>query len=497
MSLRILAVMVMLLTAVGLGLIAFETTRGPHPGAEHAAKAVPTESVLVATHPLPAGTLARDTDFVAHSIPIGTAPAGVILAAPGATGGIRGALVRRYIDAGTPVLTQDILRPRDRGFLAAVLAPGMRAISVGVNAVTGVSGLIWPGDHVDVLLTQKDNARSTPLAERVFSETVLKNVRVIAIDQKIVQGASGSPCRHCRRGAAQGLSHRHDRGDAPGIREGRRGGAARSAVPGRPADAGTARDGPGGAELDRVRVDGVAGACQSAKARRSPHEHHPREHPPAGYVPMNRTLVSTLAMAVAVALPGPGARGAAVSAAMVAPTGRDPASVAVLATADTWVQVRNSAGAVVFSQLLHAGQTWRVPAGEHLSLTTGNAGGTKLIRNGVASPPLGATGVVLHNVPLGAAASTPVPLQTAATVAAPEAGAGRAQAYPGGRGAVPPGSRGRPGDGSRAAGRRRRRRRQARAPTGAGVDHAGRQLEDRARGTGLAHQTGHGGPRRP
>ncbi len=193
MSLRILAVMVMLLTAVGLGLIAFETTRGPHPGAEHAAKAVPTELVLVATHPLPAGTLARDTDFVAHSIPVGTAPAGVILAAPGATGGIRGALVRRYIDAGTPVLTQDILRPRDRGFLAAVLTPGMRAISVGVNAVTGVSGLIWPGDHVDVLLTQKDNARSTPLAERVFSETVLKNVRVIAIDQKIVQGASGSP----------------------------------------------------------------------------------------------------------------------------------------------------------------------------------------------------------------------------------------------------------------------------------------------------------------
>ncbi len=128
---------------------------------------------------------------------------------------------------------------------------------------------------------------------------------------------------------------------------------------------------------------------------------------------MNRTLVSTLAMAVAVALPGPGARGAAVSAAMVAPTGQDPASVAVLATADTWVQVRNSAGAVVFSQLLHAGQTWRVPAGEHLSLTTGNAGGTKLVRNGVASPPLGATGAVLHNVPLGAAASTPVPLQTA------------------------------------------------------------------------------------
>ncbi len=99
--------------------------------------------------------------------------------------------------------------------------------------------------------------------------------------------------------------------------------------------------------------------------------------------------------------------------ATVAPVGQDPASLAVLATADTWVQVQNSTGAVVFSQVLHAGQTWRVPAGEHLSLTTGNAGGTKLVRNGVASPPLGATGAVLHNVPLGGAASAPVPLQTA------------------------------------------------------------------------------------
>ena len=81
----------------------------------------------------------------------------------------------------------------------------------------------------------------------------------------------------------------------------------------------------------------------------------------------------------------------------------------VLATADAWVQVRSGTGAVMFSHLLHAGQSWQVPPGQDLTLTTGNAGGTELVRNGVASAPLGAPGGVLHNVPLGPsdAATTP------------------------------------------------------------------------------------------
>lgn len=91
----------------------------------------------------------------------------------------------------------------------------------------------------------------------------------------------------------------------------------------------------------------------------------------------------------------------------------------VLATADAWVQVRSSEGAVVFSHLLRAGQSWAVPAGQQLSLTTGNAGGTVLVRNGVASAPLGAPGAVLHNVPLSPAAAI-----TPASVIPPAAAAG-------------------------------------------------------------------------
>jgi pilus assembly protein CpaB len=61
---------------------------------------------------------------------------------------------------------------------------------VGVDAVTGAAGLIWPGDQVDLILTQEMDAASAPLSRRVVGETVLTNVRVIAVDQHFTQGAS-------------------------------------------------------------------------------------------------------------------------------------------------------------------------------------------------------------------------------------------------------------------------------------------------------------------
>jgi pilus assembly protein CpaB len=86
----------------------------------------------------------------------------------------------------------DVLHPRDRGFLAAVLAPGARAISLGVDAVTGNGGLIWPGDKVDVILTQELDQKDASPARRFVGETVLSDVRVVAVDQSITQGAVAS-----------------------------------------------------------------------------------------------------------------------------------------------------------------------------------------------------------------------------------------------------------------------------------------------------------------
>jgi pilus assembly protein CpaB len=108
---------------------------------------------------------------------------------PDVRAGLRGALLRRYLDAGSTLMAGDVLNPRDRGFLAAVLVPGSRAISVGVDAVTGDGGLIWPGDRIDVILTQELDQKDAPLARRFVSETVLSDVRVVAVDQSIAQGA--------------------------------------------------------------------------------------------------------------------------------------------------------------------------------------------------------------------------------------------------------------------------------------------------------------------
>ena len=72
----------------------------------------------------------------------------------------------------------------------------------------------------------------------------------------------------------------------------------------------------------------------------------------------------------------------------------------VRASADSWIQVRDRAGQVLFSHILHAGESWPVPAGGNLLLTTGNAGGTELVLDGVLTASLGNPGVVRRDLPL-------------------------------------------------------------------------------------------------
>src|SRR4030095_7364482 len=95
-----------------------------------------------------------------------------------------GTVVRYQITAGQPVTRGALVGPKDRGFLAAALGPGMRAITVPVNASTGVAGFVFPGDHVDMVLTQSVQGGGEGPALKV-SETIVRNVRVLATDQRI------------------------------------------------------------------------------------------------------------------------------------------------------------------------------------------------------------------------------------------------------------------------------------------------------------------------
>ncbi len=99
-----------------------------------------------------------------------------------------GAVVRSRTPAGEPIIEGRLISPKNSGFLAAVLPPGMRAVSLPVNPTTGVSGFVFPGDRVDLLLTvsvKVENANGGEKVDHKATETILSDVRVLAIDQRL------------------------------------------------------------------------------------------------------------------------------------------------------------------------------------------------------------------------------------------------------------------------------------------------------------------------
>jgi len=187
-SLRLSIIVVFLLATAALGLIAYSVNQ-PNVPAQVAAKAqAPLTRYLVAARSLKAGTLTRDEDF--RSEPLDSPSSGAIADTADERKRLLGSLVRKNLDTGSLITMENVLPRGDRGFLASVLEPGTRAISIKVDAESGVAGLIKPGDYVDVVLTQV--AEKAELARRALSETLLQNVRIIAIDQEIVQGGGAN-----------------------------------------------------------------------------------------------------------------------------------------------------------------------------------------------------------------------------------------------------------------------------------------------------------------
>src|SRR3954467_15903885 len=151
-----------------------------------AAPAVPLgPKVLVARKALPVGTI-----IDAESLTYQPWPKELMQSAYYVEGGadsdtktLLGTVVRYPVTAGQPLTRGALVGPQDRGFLAAALGAGMRAITVPVNVSTGVAGFVFPGDHVDVVLTQQVEGGGDGPALKV-SETIIRNVRVLATDQR-------------------------------------------------------------------------------------------------------------------------------------------------------------------------------------------------------------------------------------------------------------------------------------------------------------------------
>ncbi len=139
--------------------------------------------VLVAKLNLPAGVLVKADDLRWQAWPDESVPKSYVTKGKFDEEAFVGAVVRQGIAAGEPISRTRVVQPGDNGFLAALLSPGMRAITVPVNATTGISGFVFPGDRVDLILTHQIEFQDDGDRPRQASETVLSNVRILAIDQ--------------------------------------------------------------------------------------------------------------------------------------------------------------------------------------------------------------------------------------------------------------------------------------------------------------------------
>ena len=139
--------------------------------------------VLAAARDLPVGTLLGEEDWKELGLEVDLVRRGHIAVGGAEEAGMPyGYVVREAIAGDAPLTWQSLVGPRQRGFLAAVLRPGMRAITVRLGAGTRYSGLIDPGDRVDVVLTA-ETRKGMP--DNLLSRTILEDVRVLAVDRRI------------------------------------------------------------------------------------------------------------------------------------------------------------------------------------------------------------------------------------------------------------------------------------------------------------------------
>jgi pilus assembly protein CpaB len=184
-----------LVTTLFVGSLVVAAIAGTHILAQKGS-GQPTAQILVATLTLPQGTLLREQDVTWGSV-TETKPGEIVRPSAAALeanpelentvrASVYGAVLRHELAAGDPIQQGAIAKPGERDFLQVVLTPGERAIAIPVSTGGASTGLLTPGDRVDVILTQNfkgDNAANAPLTRRSVSETVVENLRVLAIDE--------------------------------------------------------------------------------------------------------------------------------------------------------------------------------------------------------------------------------------------------------------------------------------------------------------------------
>ncbi|MCC7426698.1 MAG: Flp pilus assembly protein CpaB [Alphaproteobacteria bacterium] len=202
MVVRAILILVFVVAVALFGAVVFFGQQARPQQQQEVQVVIPTTRVLVAARNLASGRFIRMEDLTVREVPTAEVTDLHVRDTEAARSALRGSMLRRTLGQGESLALRDVINPGDRGFLAAVLRPGMRAVTVGVDAISGTAGLIWPGDRIDLILSVvMDSQEGLTLGRRIFGETVASDVRVIAVDQTLAQGVDAA-------GASEGRTAR-------------------------------------------------------------------------------------------------------------------------------------------------------------------------------------------------------------------------------------------------------------------------------------------------
>lgn len=179
----IIGLIIALLLAVGVAFLTrIFLTHEEKPKQESASKAVQLKKILIARRAMPDGERVKSGDLVWQEWPQAGINSNYIIEGSVNVQDLIDAVVRSDLSQGEPVTLQDLVKPGERSVLSAIVAPGKRAISIDVTPATASSGLIAPGDFVDVVLSITVSGEKQQQGK---SQTILSNVKVVAIDTNL------------------------------------------------------------------------------------------------------------------------------------------------------------------------------------------------------------------------------------------------------------------------------------------------------------------------
>jgi pilus assembly protein CpaB len=182
-----IVVLTIALGAGGLAALLAGRSQRPPPVKHLAAPSVASVDVLVAKSDIPVGATLSPSDLQWQAWPTSAKSGNFIRknSQPNAIEKMSGLIARAPFVAGEPIREAKLVNAKGSGFMAAILPTGMRAVSTQISPETGAGGFILPNDHVDVILTRRDANKAGTSGDQQSSETILSNVRVLAIDQNV------------------------------------------------------------------------------------------------------------------------------------------------------------------------------------------------------------------------------------------------------------------------------------------------------------------------